>query len=168
MARPTPQPLLKIVACRLPETLIDQAQRYADLYHTSLSALLREGLEWRLRQAQQCQAGDSETALPAATRALLTRLAATLSATAAELRTACPDATETREYNGNTPQLPEAYNSHTEATGQAYNGITLSVSEPYNGNTKDMNELGDETTESTPEPYNGMTPQEEVPLAEAV
>lgn len=37
-----------MIACRLPDALIDDARRYAALYHSDLSKLLREGLTYRL------------------------------------------------------------------------------------------------------------------------
>jgi hypothetical protein len=39
----------KLVAARLPLSLVSQAQRYADLYRTTVSQLIRQGLELRLR-----------------------------------------------------------------------------------------------------------------------
>src|SRR5712692_6890374 len=102
MARPATEQPLEVIAIRLPPALIAQARRYAALYHTSVSALAREGLEMRVRSPQPTKQYDSNTAMPPALVALVTRLATLLNESAEELRKACQSATAPEAYNGNT------------------------------------------------------------------
>src|SRR5712692_7471792 len=102
MARPATEQPLEVIAIRLPPSLIAQARRYADLYHTSVSALTREGLDMRLRSPQPTKPYDRHTAMPPAIVALVTRLATLLNESADELRTACQSAPDPEAYDGNT------------------------------------------------------------------
>jgi len=92
----------KAVAVKLPPDLLEEVGRYADLYHTSVSALIREGLELRLHGQQSAEPSSGMTVIPPATAALLPHLADTLSAVAAELRKACHLPSEGLVYNGHT------------------------------------------------------------------
>ncbi len=92
----------KAVAVKLPPDLLEEVGRYADLYHTSVSALIREGLELRLHGQQSADHPSGMTVIPSATAALLPHLADTLSAVAAELRKACHLPSEGLVYNGHT------------------------------------------------------------------
>jgi hypothetical protein len=94
----------KAVAVKLPPQMMAEAERYADLYHTSLSALLREGLVLRMHGQQSAEPTSGMTVIPPATIAVFTRLADTLSTAADELRKLCHLPTA-EEYNGHTYTL---------------------------------------------------------------
>jgi hypothetical protein len=125
---PTEAPL-KVIAVRLPQTLIAQAERHADLHHTSISALLREGLEMRLHDRQSAQKYNGNTAPSPEMRAMLAHLATTLVTAAEEVRKACGGDIARREYNSNTITEKEAYNG-TTSEEQPYNGMTSSLAPP--------------------------------------
>jgi hypothetical protein len=95
----------KAVAVKLPPDLLEEVGRYADLYHTSISALIREGLALRMHGQQPAELSSSMTVIPPATAAVFTRLADTLSTAVDELRKVCNQPTA-EEYNGNTATLP--------------------------------------------------------------
>src|SRR5437763_1809369 len=65
----------KLVAVRLPIALYQSAQRYADLYRTNLSALLREGLEMRLQEGPSQAEGPITPLVVTMVRQLATQLA---------------------------------------------------------------------------------------------
>jgi hypothetical protein len=142
---------LKIMACRLPQTLIDQAQRHADLYRTSLSQLLREGLEYRL----SCKTWPPrpQTTLhnvPTHIHTLLADLTTHLTHVQEELwalpgndvvpstSPTAQESTATDEhglsYNGITEEENTlTYNRHTEHDDTVFPEDT----NPYNSNTKE-------------------------------
>ncbi len=131
---------LKIVACRLPQTLIAEAQRYADLYHSSMSELLRQGLEYRLSCAPWPPAPPDHTqAVPPHVIALLTDLARHVEQVQHELL----GLSNTGVYNGNalhdhtpTTETTPAYNSHTsQDVLPVVSGNTLHDPTSYNGRT---------------------------------
>jgi hypothetical protein len=95
----------KAVAVKLPPDLLDEVGRYADLHHTSLSALLREGLALRIHGQQAIEPTSGMTVIPHDTVDVFTRLADTLSTAADELRKAChlPPA---QEHNGQAATPP--------------------------------------------------------------
>ena|SRR2546430_7271066 len=106
------EPTEKLVAVRLPMALFHSASRYADLYHTSVSALLREGLETRLHGAPHTPSYNGITSLASPVVVMVERLATHLRAAAEELRKACQEGEEQR--------------SEAEVEDERYNGITES------------------------------------------
>jgi len=95
----------KAVAVKLPPDLLEEVGRYADLYHTSISALIREGLALRMHGQQSADPSAGMTVIPHATVAVFTRLADTLSTAVDELRKVCHLPAE-EEYNGHTAMPP--------------------------------------------------------------
>jgi hypothetical protein len=83
------EPTEKLVAARLPIALFNAATRHADLYHTSVSALLREGLTMRLHGGPQPSMSNGITPPVAAVVAPLERLAAQFVIAVEELRNVC-------------------------------------------------------------------------------
>jgi len=162
MARPATEQPLEVIAIRLPPSLIAQARRYADLYHTSLSALAREGLEIRLRSPQPTKPYDSHTAMPPAIAALVTRLATLLHESAEELHKACQSAPAPETYDGNTGEALQSYDGNTEGSPEGYDGNTEAIQEEYDGNTDTTLSAYDRNTQKVPKPYDGMTSQPEV------
>ncbi len=150
MARPATEQPLEVIAIRLPPSLIAQARRYADLYHTSVSALTREGLDMRLRNPQPTNQYNSNTDMPPAIVALVTRLAAMLNDSAEELRTACQSAPDPEAYDGNTREVSQTYDGNTKTVQEAYDGNTDTTLSAYDGNTQ-----------SAREPSDGITSQPE-------
>lgn len=168
MARPTTEQPLEVIAIRLPPALIAQARRYADLYHTSVSALAREGLERRIRNPQPTTQYDSHTEMPPALVALVTRLATLLHESAEELRKACQSAPVPEAYDGNTGGISQTYDRNTESSPEEYDGNTKTVQEAYDGNTDTTLSAYDRNTQKVSKPYDGMTSQaEDCPVAPA-
>jgi hypothetical protein len=95
----------KAVAVKIPPDLLEEVGPYADLNHTSVSALIREGLELRLHGQQLAESASSITVIPPATLAVFNHLATTLDMAAAELRRICGLHIE-QEYNGHTITTP--------------------------------------------------------------
>jgi len=122
--RPSGNPPLKALAVKLPTPVIEAVRRYADLHGVTISDLIREGLDMRLHGPQQVAEYNGNTALPMTTVTMLTRLAATLTAAAEQLRSAC---------NGTV--VTEREEPQSTAEPQAYNGNTVPLKEEYNGNT---------------------------------
>jgi hypothetical protein len=150
MEQPSAEHPLKVIACRLSPSLIAEAQRYADLHHSSVSTLLREGLELRLQELRlQRVAFSSSSAVPTAmspaTVAMLRQLASTLNTAAEEVRSVCQQHLEGEMYNGNTIAIGEMYNGNTP------------LEEAYNGNTPETLAL-EPTTESAAEEMETATP----------
>jgi len=134
--RPAGRPKTKEYAtllARVPQDLVDHVKDYAEIHDTSISALIREGLEWRLQTGLSHKEGayNSNTALPQQTittvqeqAALLRRLAQTLARSADTLLTISPqDMSSTPEGErlgkasvdySNTGIETRAYNRNTE------------------------------------------------------
>jgi hypothetical protein len=90
MARkPTGNPHWKALAVKLPAPMIEEVRRYADLHGMTISEVIREGVDMRLHGTQQSSAYDSNTAIPAPTATMLTRLATTLTTAVDQLRSVC-------------------------------------------------------------------------------
>jgi hypothetical protein len=114
MARPkSGNPPWDAVAVKLPPWLIAEAERYSDLYHVSVSALLREGLILRIQGQQAAEPFSGITVIPPATMTVFTRLADTLSTAATELRKMCHPPIE-EGYNGYTSPVPATQEPTTE------------------------------------------------------
>ena len=112
MAQGVSERPLKVAAVRLPQELIDAAQRHADLYHTSVSTLLREGLELRLRSPQPPEAAEHQQTVLPATITMLTDIAKRLSTAAAEVHSRCQQLTGTAS-DGHTHAILPEYDGHT-------------------------------------------------------
>lgn len=90
MARkPTGNPHWKALAVKLPAPMIEEVRRYADLHGITISEVIREGVDIRLHGTQQSSEYDSNTAIPAPTATMLTRLATTLTTAVDQLRSVC-------------------------------------------------------------------------------
>jgi len=66
--------------------MIEEVRGYADLHHMSISEVIREGLDMRLHGPQQMSEYNGNTALPASTVTMLTRLMTTLTTVTEQLR----------------------------------------------------------------------------------
>ncbi len=124
MPRPsTGNPHWKALAVKLPEQMIDEVRRYADLHGMSISEVIREGLDMRLHGPQQASEYGGITAIPATTVTVLTRLATTLTTAAEQLRSACAGATlaDVEAQHGTLESYISTqnteYNSNTEYNG---------------------------------------------------
>lgn len=150
---PSGNPPRKAVAVKLPPALEAQVRRYADLYHTSVSRLLCEGLALRLGHPAEPPGAAPAPALPPALVAMLRHLAETLSTAVDTLRAlcaVCPPSTGT-EYNGYTAADENGYNGNT-STSEQYNRHTL----PETG---DVPSLVDHTAPAvTPQPVAPEAP----------
>jgi len=100
--------------------MIDAVRRYADLHRTSISEVIRQGLDMRLNAAQQVNGFDSNTLLPAATMTMLTRLSTVLDTAADQLRSAFADAMGAPAEAPQSPPEAQEYNGNIE-----YNGNTI-------------------------------------------
>lgn len=142
--RPAGRPKTKeyaTILARVPQNLADQVKDYAEINDTSISALIREGLEWRLQAglAHKDGAHNRNTPLPQQTittvqeqAVLLQRLAQTLARSADTLLTISPGDTSSSleearldkacvDYS-NTGIEFSAYNSNTEVEQRADTG----------------------------------------------
>jgi hypothetical protein len=122
--RPSGNPPLKALAVKLPAPMIEEVRRYADLHGISISEIIREGLDMRLHGSQQMSEYNGNTALPATTVTMLTRLTTTLTTATEQLRQVCAGGI-----------VPEGEESQSTAELQPYNSNTASLTEEYNGNT---------------------------------
>lgn len=136
---PSGNPPRKAVAVKLPPVLEAQVRRYADLYHTSVSRLLCEGLALRLSHPAEPPGAAPAPALPPALVAMLRHLAETLSTAVDTLHALCALSTGT-EYNGYTVSNESEYNGNTRTEDNQYNG-NISTSEEHNRHT--LPETGD-------------------------
>lgn len=161
---PSGKPPQKAIAVKLPPALHAEVLRYADLYHISISNLIREGLMLRLRPQARPDTGEAAPVLPPALVAMLSRLAETLSTAVDTLRafSAAGSSSTAEEYNGYTAADESGYNGNTRTEDNQYNGNT-SPSEQYNRHTLpetwDVPSLVDHTAPAvTPQPVAPEAP----------
>jgi hypothetical protein len=147
MARkPTGNPHWKALAVKLPAPMIDEVRRYADLHGMSISEVIREGVDLRLHGTQQLNEYSGNTAIPAPTVTMLTRLATTLTTAVDQLRSVCAGSVVPEGEERQIPSKPQWYNSNTTSLVEEYNSNTREA-ESYNGNTLD------------PAPYTAPRPE---------
>jgi hypothetical protein len=97
----------KAVAVKLPPNLLEEVGRYADLYHVSVSQLIREGLELRLHGHKGGELSSGITVIHPTVVAGFARLADTLSTAADQLRKMYQLSRE-EKHNGDTDTIPGA------------------------------------------------------------
>jgi hypothetical protein len=123
--RPSGKPQWEALAVKLPPQMLEEVRRYADLHRMSISEVIREGLNMRLHGPQQMSEYNSNTALPAVTVTMLTRLTTTLTTATEQLRQVCAGGIVSEGEESQSAAKLQPYNSNTVAPIEEYNGNTI-------------------------------------------
>jgi hypothetical protein len=123
--RPSGKPQWEALAVKLPPQMIEEVRGFADLHRMSMSEVIREGLDMRLHGPQQTSEYNSNTASPASTITMLTRLMTMLTTVTEQLRQVCAGARVPEGEEAQSAAKLQQYNSNTAPPIEEYNGTTL-------------------------------------------